>query len=371
MKFSCTKENLSQTIGLVGNVATKHVNLPILSNILIRADQQKVEFAATNLELAVTATLRAKVEEPGVFTIPARTLADVVHLLRDEKVDLELKDQELHLISGKSSTKIKGTPAEEFPIIPTVTGGKLFAFSRSLLKESLAQVSPAVAKNDIRPELSGVFCGFNARGKKGLTLAATDSYRLAEKLIEIEQGDEEETRLILPGKTVQELIRVLSQTTDETIRLVITENQINVSIGGVELLSRLVEGVYPDYTQIIPREFTSTATVSTDHIVKEIKAAGLFTTTGVNAVELELDPATQSVRVSSASTQTGEYRSEVPAELTGGAVKVLLSHRYLLDGLNTISTNKTMLNIVGPDSPCIITPEGGSNFLYIVMPIRQ
>lgn len=371
MKFSCTKENLAQTIGLVGNVAAKHVNLPILSNILIRVDQQKVEFAATNLELAITASLRAKVEEPGQFTIPSRTLADVVNLLRDEKVDIELKDQELHIISGKSSTKIKGTPAEEFPIIPSVTGGKLFVLSRNLLKEALVQVAPAVARNDIRPELSGVFCGFNARGKKGLTLAATDSYRLAEKLVETEQGETDETRLILPGKTAQEIIRVLTQTTDDSVKLVVTDNQIHVSIGGVELLSRLVEGTYPDYTQIIPREFKTTATVATDLIVKVIKAAGLFTTSGVNAVELDLDPVEQTVKVSSASTQTGEYRSEVPAALTGDAVKVLLSHRYLLDGLNTITTGMTVLNIVGPDSPCIITPEGGQNFLYIVMPIRQ
>lgn len=371
MKFSCTKENLSQTITLVGNVASKHVNLPILSNILIRVDQQKVEFAATNLELAVTATLRAKVEVPGQFTIPARTLADVVSLLREEKVDIELKDQELHIVSGKSSTKIKGAPAEEFPIIPSIDGGKLFAFSRSNLKEGLSQVMPAVAKSDIRPELSGIFFGLNARGKKGLTLAATDSYRLAEKILPIEQGEEDETRLILPGKTAQEIIRVLGQSSDETARLVVTDNQIHVSVGGVELLSRLIEGVYPDYTQIIPHEFKTVATVPTDRFVKEIKAAGLFTTSGVNAVELEVDTTERVVKVASASTQTGEYRSEVPAELTGEAVKVLLSHRYLLDGLNTISTSSTVVNIVGPDSPCIIMPEGEKNYLYIVMPIRQ
>lgn len=371
MKFSCTKENLAQTISLVGNVASKHVNLPILSNVLFRADQQKVECTATNLELAITATLRAKVEIPGHFTVPARTLSDVVNLLRDEKVDVELKDQELQLISGKSATKIKGAPAEEFPIIPTLQGGKIFSFSRRALKEGLSQVASAVAKTDIRPELSGVFCGFNVRGKKGLTLAATDSYRLAEKFVDIEQGETDETRLILPGKTAQEIIRILAQASEETVQVVVTENQIHVSIGGVALLSRLVEGNYPDYTQIIPREFKTTLTIPTDLIVKEIKAAGLFTTSGVNAVELQTQSTDQSVRIASASTQTGEYQSELPVTLTGDDVRVLLSHRYLLDGLNTISTPQTVVQIVGPDSPCIISPEGDTSFLYIVMPIRQ
>ncbi len=371
MRFSCTKENLAQTISLVGSVASKHVNLPILSNIILKVDQQKVECSATNLELAVTAILRAKVEESGQFTIPAKTFSEVVHLLRDEKVDLELKDQELVVVSGKSATKIKGTPAEEFPIIPTLTEGSTFTFSVNKLKQALAQVVIAAAKSDIRPELAGVFFGFNTRGRSGLTLAATDSYRLAEKIVDIEQGETQELRAIVPGKTVQEIIRVLSQTSEENVRFVLTQNQIHVNVGEVSLLSRLVEGVYPDYTQIIPREFATTVSVSTDLIVKEIKAAGLFTTSGVNAVELEVDVETQALKISSASTQTGEYRSEVPASVTGSAVKVILSHRYLLDGLNTVSTSSTTFNIVGPDSPCIITPEGGLQYVYIVMPIRQ
>jgi DNA polymerase-3 subunit beta len=370
MKFSCTKDNLLETLNLVAGVAGKHVNLPILSNILIKADQQKVECSTTNLELALTVTLRAKVEVPGTFTVPARTFADIAALLRDEKVDIELKDQELIVVSGKSSTKIKGTPAEEFPIIPQVEQGKEFSLSVRELKHGLSQVSPAVARNDIRPELAGVFFGFNLPNRPGLVMAATDSYRLAEKVVAV-QGNTEMLKVILPGKTVQELSRMLVQAKEESIKLMVAENQILIHMDSVQLMSRLVAGVYPDYTQIIPREFTTTVTVPTDLLRKEIKAAGLFTTTGVNAVTLETKPEAHSVVISSASTQTGEYLSEVPAEVTGEAVSVLLSHRYLLDGLTTIDTDQMVFKIVNGDSPCVVAPEGDASFIYIVMPIRQ
>ncbi len=238
----------------------------------------------------------------------------------------------------------------------------------------MSSVLSSVAKNDIRPELSGIYCGFNVKNKKGLVLASTDSFRLAETFLPLMQG-EDELSVILPGRMAQELSRILSAhaSVDESERvlILISDNQIRIDCGSTRLLSRLVEGTYPDYTQIIPQQFKTTALVSVQALVKEIKAAGLFTTMGVNAVKFVLKPSDESVHISSASTQSGEYVSELTGEIKGEENTIILSYRYILEGLNNISTDKVEIKMINGDSPCIITPEKDGNFLYIVMPIRQ
>jgi len=374
MKFSCTKEKFAKTLSLVAGVAGKNVNLPILGNILIKADNQKVELVATNLELAVVANLRSKIEAPGSFTVPGRTLLDFVNLLSDEKVDIELQDNELLVKCGKSSTKIKGSPAEEFPIIPSLEDGKGFLVGAEDLRNGLGQVLTAVAKNDIRPELSGVYFGFNMENQPGLTMAATDSYRLAEKKIKLNQGTES-LKVIVPGRAAQEMSHILAtaeaEEAEKNVRMLVGENQIALHYDSVQLVSRLVDGQYPDYTQIIPKDFKTTAIFSTGQMTKEIKAASLFTTTGVNAVSLDLNTSQGSVGVSSTSTQTGEYTSEIQAEISGEENSILLNHRYVLDGLNNMTGEEVALKMINGDSPCLLAPQNDNSYLYIVMPIRQ
>ena len=373
MKFFCTKENLSKALALVIGVAGKNLNLPILGNVLIRANEQKVELLATNLELATTSTLRAKVEVPGTFTVPARTLNDFVNLLSEEKVEVSLQENEIHVVCGRSSTKIKGAPADEFPVVPAVGEGKGYVVDIETLKKGLGQVFPAASKNEIRPELAGVLFNFNEESGK-LTMAATDSYRLAEKKIKLVQG-EDKTRVIIPARTAQEINHVLSLSkgieNEKNVRMLITENQIIVRCNDVELVSRLVDGQYPDYTQIIPQEFKTVAKFSSHQIGIEIKAASLFTTTGINAVHFEFDPASGVVTVSSTSTQTGEHKSEVQAEVQGERNSILLNHRYVLDGLANIEGEEVEIKVINGDSPCIFASKGDTGFVYIVMPIRQ
>ena len=373
MKFSCLRENLNKSLSLVIGVAGKNVNLPILSNILIKVEEQKTSIISTNLELAVIANLRAKIEETGSFTVPARTLTDFVNLLQDEKVEIKIEENELSIICGKSSTKIKGMPAEEYPVIPEVEEGKGFSFDAENLRKGLNQVIPAIARNDIRPELSGMYFGFN-KEKGKLTMAATDSYRLAEKKIVLNQG-EEEKEIIIPGRTVQEISRILSLVVDEAeeknVRLLVSDNQVNINYSNVQLISRLVDGKYPDYTQIIPKEFKTKAEFNTNQLVKEIKAASLFTTTGVNAISLDLNVAEGTMGVSSTSTQTGEYMSEINSDVSGEENSILLNHRYVLDGLNNLLTEIATLEVINADSPCALKPKGDDSYLYIVMPIRQ
>lgn len=373
MKFSCTKENIAQALALVGGVTGKNINLPILSNVLIKANEQKVDLVTTNLELAVIVSIRSKVEEAGVFTVPARTLADFINLLPNEKIDVSLVSNELALVCGKSATKIKGTSAEDYPVIPAPGDGEGYSVDAKLLRDSLGQVVSSAAKNDIRPELSGIFFGFNVGGEGTLTLAATDSYRLAEKKLPLAQG-KKEIKIIVPARTAQEINHALAASAESgepQVRLLVGENQLVVNYNNAQIVSRLVDGQYPDYTQIIPREFKTVATISTAGLTKEMKAAGLFTTTGVNAVTVILDSKTGSIKTSSTSTQTGEYASEIVGEISGEDNTILLNNRYVLDGLSNVSAQEVELKVISADAACVLQPKGDAQFTYIVMPIRQ
>ncbi len=372
MKFSCTHDNLQSALGVVAGVAGKHINLPILGNVLLRVDAQKVSLTATNLEIALSTSFRAKVDAPGTFTVPAKTFTETVGFLTDGPVTIELDGSELVIQAGKTRTKLKGTSAEEFPIIPELQTGRKLTVPKELLKDAFTRVLPAVARTEIRPELSGVYFGVGVHERKGITLAATDSFRLAERVIPLNLPEGEVPwSVIVPGKTAQEVTRLLSASEGESAELTLTETQLAVVVGETVLISRLVEGSYPDYTQIIPRQFSTTVTCAADALGKEVKAAGIFTTSGINAVEVTFAPGTGVMQFASASTQAGEYRSELPVEGTGVDVKVLLSHRYLLDGLSALRSPRAQFSVVNADSPCVLSSPEGDGFLYIIMPIRQ
>lgn len=373
MKFTCTKENLSYVLSLVSPLSSKQNNLPILSNVLINVTESKVEFVATNLEIAARATLRAKVDAPGSFTVPAKTLLDYVHLLSEDQVEIERQDNELVIHSGSSSTKMKGAPGEDFPVLPEIEEQHSYVLKADILKESLAKTVIAVAKNEIRPELSGVYCGFFTERYAGLVLAATDSYRLVEKRVPVEQG-QDPISCIIPARAAFEIIRLitlaLGKQAETQVRLWVSENQIAMRYDSVEMTSRLIDGKYPDYAQIIPNDFKTTSVFPVDVMVNKIKAASLFTTTGINAVSFDMNVGKHTVGISSTSTQTGEHSSEIDAEMTGEENSILLNHRYVLDGLQHMEGDITF-KVNGSDAPCLFTPKQGADYLYIVMPIRQ
>lgn len=374
MKFTCTKENISHSLDLVSSIAGKQVNLPILSNILIQVNESGVKLIATNLEISVNVNLRAKVEQVGSFTVPAKTLTDFVHLLPEEQVEFEKQDNEIFIKCGKSSTKIKGMDAEDYPVVPGIEEEHPYVVEVDNFKNSLSQVVIACAKNEIRPELSGIFFGFFTNDFQGLTLAATDSYRLAEKKLPVSQGNDE-VKVIVPARTAQEIIRLLTLSKDQqaenNVRLWVGENQIGLRYDDFEFSSRLVDGKYPDYTQIIPSEFKTTSVFSSAAMINKIKAASLFTTTGVNAVSFDLSPEQNNIGISSTSTQTGEHSSEIEADVKGEENSILLNHRYVLDGLQNIESEEIEFKVNSGDAPCLFRGKGKDEYVYIVMPIRQ
>ncbi len=373
MKFTCTKDNLNKVLNLVSPIAGRQGHLPVLLNVLIVADGSKVEFIATNLEVAIKADLRAKVDSHGSFTVPAKTLADYVNLLSESQIEVKLDNNELEVTSGNASTRIKGMPADEFPIVPEVDEKNVYTVSVDKFKDALSKTVVAVAKNEIRPELSGVYMEFFGPRYDGLVLAATDSYRLAETKLVVDQG-KSETKSIVPARTVFEIIRLLSLSKNEgaesQARVWVSDRQIALRYNEFEMTSRLVEGNYPDYSQIIPSKFSTKAIFSADVMVKNIKAAGLFTATGVNAVSFDLNTKSNTVAVSSTNAQTGQHNSEIDAEVGGEENSILLNHRYVLDGLQHIEDD-VVFSVNSADAPCMFQQKGKDDYLYIVMPIRQ
>lgn len=381
MKISCTQENLNQTINIVGHIASKNSNLPILSNILIKAENKNLTFSATNLEIGITAAMRGKVESDGEFSIDAKLLSSYISLLPKERIDLELADEELKIQCQKQKTKIKGQGAADFPLIPKIDKQNPYILSVKDLKDAIYGVSFSASTSDIRPELSGVFLSFNG---EELVLAATDSYRLAEKKVKLISNEKQKNltdfqgeKVIVPVKTLQEVSRILglikedeSMEVVDTVEIYLGENQIMFVYNGVELVSRLIEGQYPDYTQIIPDKFGSKLKINTTELTKAVKVTSLFTKSGVFDVRLDYNSYNE-LKITSSSSQTGENTSSVDMEKSGDSGEIVLNYRYLLDGLQNIGSENIEIEITDSNNPCVIRSENNKDYLYLIMPIRQ
>jgi len=375
MKISVTRENLHQGLSIASHLTTKNVNLPILQNVLVKAEGGAIKFTTTNLEVAVNCTVRGKVDEPGEYTIPSKLFYDYVSLLPNETVSMETDGESMHVVCGSHKTRMNGLPSSEFPLVPGVAAARSFKIPVEDFKKALSRVLFAAATNESRPELTGACLKFTkGDGEARLVLAATDSYRLSEVVIPLVSEVTDEYRVIVPSRTLAEVNRILSVFKDEVdspsyVVMSASDNQIVFSYGSVELISRMIEGVYPDYTQIIPRQFRTEAVIDREDFIRAVKAASLFSRAGLFDVTLSLDAGKLSVRATDASR--GENTVQCAADLTGGPNTVTLNYRYLLDGLGSMDAEKVLFQMIDAGNPCVVTPHGTPGFLYIVMPIRQ
>ncbi len=381
MKFSCTQENLRQGLSIVSHIANKSVNLPILENVLIRTEEGGLKMMTTNLEMAVTCNIRGKVEEKGEFTVPSKLFADYVSLLPKDRVDAEMKDNALAVSCGTYQTRLNGINASEFPLIPSVDSQQKFQVKVVELRKAIGQVLFAVASNESRPEISGVLFKFVPQnGALKLVLAATDSYRLAEKIVDIIKEDgtdiQETISVIVPARAVSEIVRILGVFKDavdnpETLEIVISDNQILFSYNQVELISRTIEGRYPDYRQLIPSSFETEISLPKEEVLRAVKATSLFSRAGLNDINLKFTPGSP-VRISANNPQTGEHTAELDGETKGKENAITVNYRYFIDGVNNIETDNIMIQMIDGVSPCLLRPTGDDvDYLYIVMPIRQ
>ncbi len=375
MKISSLQENLKSVLMTVGHIAGKNVNLPILNNVLIRAESGHIKLTTTDLEIGIVATVRGKVEEEGVFTVDSRVLSEYIALLPNQKVDIALKDNRLKVQCDNYKTVLHGQAADEYPLIPQVEREHHYKVKAEDFKRALSQVIFSVSNSETRIELSGVLLNFK---KDELVLAATDSYRLAERKIAVSTNAEAEKKIIVPAKTLQEVVRILSNLKIDTagegereIEIYVSDNQILFVIDSIELISRLIEGQYPDYEQIIPERPETEASVDKTELLRAVKAAAIFAKSGINDINLDFPLGKNQITVTSESSQVGENTINLTAQVKGKDNGIVINFRYLLDGINNIDSEQVILNIIDGATPCVLKSKDNPGYLYVIMPIKQ
>lgn len=373
MKFICTQENLHQGLLIANHINTKNISLPILNNVLLKVENNILKIISTNLELAVMTKIWGKSEADGEYTVPAKLLSDYVSLLPKENVTIFLEKNFLNVNCANNTTKIKGMDSGDFPVIPQIEKKQTFYIDGADFRRALSQVSFSVLPNESRPEISGVYFGLNLSPGE-ITLVATDSFRLAEKKAKLnEKSSKENVNIIVPLRSIWELSNILSTISGENnlLEISLDDGQVFFSYNGTELTSRLVEGAFPDYEQIIPKEFNTTATISVRELLLGAKSASLFSRSGLNDIRIDVVSDKKIVEVYSTDNQTGEQKTKISANIDGGVNKITLNHKYLVDGLSNIGSGDIVMRIIDENSPCILEPKDGGDYKYIVMPIKQ
>ncbi len=366
MKVVCTKKNLVRALGTTSRIIGSGSTLPILNNILMKTDQGRLKLSSTNLELAINTWVGGKIEEEGEITIPAKLINDYVNNIPAEKVSLSStpKTQTLYLEAEKTQTHIKGLGAEEFPLIPQITEQPYAKLNGPDLRGAVEEVGFAASYSETQPEISGILFAF---GGKELTLTATDRYRLAERKLNLLEEVEGSRQIIIPARAVNEVSRIVYE---GIIEVQLTENQICFKTDEWELTSRLIEGQYPDYKQIVPTNFLTEAEVLRLELVQSLKGASLFATDS-NNVEVELNPQGRQLVLKSQSAQIGDSEIRLDAAaFSGQKNQIIFNYRYLLECLNNLPDEKVILKVINSASPAALTPQGRENYFYIVMPIK-
>ena len=368
MKIICKQENLITGLFKVSHLTGKNFNLPILNNILIKVENGNIELAATNLEVGIKTTVRGKVEEEGRITVPAKILTEYVGLISgNENITLETQEDKLKISSHGWQTKIKTNPAEDYPLIPEVENRKNVKIKINKFKDMLDQVLFAASFDETRPELTGVLVWFK---NNELILTTTDSYRLAEKKVDLEHGLSQEEKIVIPIRTMQELARILDDDEENEVQIFIEENQVRFSFQETSLMSRLIESEYPDYKQIIPVNFATEVEFNTSEVIKAVKASSLFAKTGI--FDITLSFIKDELTIKSINSQVGENVIKIKTQ--GGQetpVEVVFNYKYLLDGLNNMKSEKTKIFINTSNTPVVFKPANNKNYTYLIMPIKQ
>lgn len=363
MNLQVTQENLNRALGSVSRVANSRGTLPILANVLIKTSSNRLSLAATNLDIAVTHYIGAKVKEEGSITVPARLMQDFVSSLPDGVIDMNLEGTKLHVTTEQYNSVVNGIVADDFPVMPGITDGKKWSIDGAALKKGLQQVVFAASTDETRPVLTGVL--FQSTGNK-LSLAATDSYRLAEKQI---GSVKEEVRLLVPASAIQDLLRAIGDS-DEKVIVTHDDQQVLFQAGDIELVTRLVDGKYPDYKKLIPEKFATEARLKRDDFVNVTKVSSLFARESAGSVTIEVDEKTKKLSIRSVASQLGENTATAEAKVSGSG-SITLNSRYLLDGLSALSGDEVVFGFNGKLEPTLLKSPEADDYKHIIMPLKS
>ncbi len=373
MKLSCLQENLNQGLSVVGRAVATRTTLPITNNVLLATDQSRLKLAATNLEMAISCWIGAKIEEEGAITVPARLLTEFISSLPNDRVDISLspRTKTLGLKCARFEARISGVDAKDFPPIPKVEEGITTKVEVETLRQGISQVAFAAATEESRPVLTGVDTEFDG---SLLTLAAADGFRLAVYKLPLATPVSQKTEVIIPARTLTELNRLMGDQ-EEAVEITVNPNksQALFHLKNIELVSQLVQGAFPQYAQLIPQSYNTKATVDVAEFLRATKTASIFARDGSGIVRLMMAPGGEltpgRVTISARSEEIGDDVGEVDAIVEGEEAKIAFNGKYLTDVLSVLREAQVALETTNPSSPGVIRPVGVDNYIHVVMPM--
>jgi len=375
MKIIILKEKLVKGLNIVGKIVGKNLTLPILNNVLFSAEENSLKLSATDLELGISYWGLAKVEEKGKITIPAKTISSFVSFLDEEKLTIETKEKVLFLRGENYKTQIKGLEAKDYPIIPDVTSETWLELDAKVFCEGMMQVIDFCAITQVRPELSGIYLSFQ---KNAVKIVSTDSFRLAEKTIAIDNPTNNLTSiqsLIIPKNAARELVNIFSEE-ERKIKFYLSSSQIMIESyfsetknPQAQLVSRLIEGEYPNYEDVIPKEFKTQIIISRDAFLNQIKSASLFSGR-TNEIKLVINPKKENITISSQNVDLGETHSNLSAKIKGEEMTASFNYKFLVEGLGQIKAKEVIFELNGQDGPGVLKPMDDPSYIYVIMPIK-
>jgi len=368
MRLIILNNNLKEVLRSLGGIIGDNLNLPILKNILIKAEDNKINFLATNLELALTYWLPGKIIENGSLTVPLNIFTEIISNLTSERITLESKNYNLLIKTDNYEATVQGLNPEDFPIIPQISqNSKFFKINAENFKKTLLKIINSIQFSEIRPEINGALFNYQI---DYLKLVGTDSFRLTEKTLTNDQfksNFEESLELIIPLKTLQEILRIIPE--ESELNIFINQNQILFKTGELELISRLIDGKFPDYQSIIPKETKTELVINRSELINALKLTSIFSGR-VNEVKFKIGENKKFLEIYSADSALGENHYLLPARISGPGLSVSFNCKYLIDGLRPLEDKEIILGLNSDSQPAIIKTLSDKTWFYILMPIK-
>ena len=372
MKLSCLQENLNRGLSIVGRAVATRSTLPITNNVLLATDQSRLKLVATNLEMAITCWIGAKIEEEGAITVPAKLLTEFVSSLPNDRIDIALspKTRTLGLKCARYEARISGVDAKDFPPIPRVEEGIATKVKVEDIQRGINLVVFAAATEESRPVLTGVDAQFNG---SQLTLASADGFRLSVYKLPLASAVKDKTEVIIPARTLGEVGRLITDS-DEAVDLMVNpaKSQALFRLKNIEVVSQLVQGTFPNYSQLIPQSFKTRMVVSVAEFLRATRTASIFARDGSGIVRIVITPGDKmpgKVTVSARSEEIGDDVGEIDASVEGEESKIAFNGKYLTEVLSVLTSEQVALETTSPSSPGVIRPVGDENYTHVVMPM--
>ena len=375
MNVSVMQENLARGLQTVSRAVSSRATLPVLANVLLKTQDAGLKLTATNLEIGISSWVPGKVEGEGEITVPAKLITDLVASLPNQRIDLELsvKDRTLKLTCGGSRASIKGIEADEFPVVAAIGEAPTTAVASRSLREALTEVVFAAASDESRPILTGVLTRFAG---ETVTLAAADNYRIAVRTLTVERPVGGELTIVVPARSYAELIRILPDS-DDPIEVTVTPNrsQVLFHVEGTDLVSRLIEGQFPNYEPVVPKRdaWTARAVVDREAFLAGTRRASIFARDSANIVKVEVggDGSDGSgIAITAHAADVGDNADSLEAAVEGSPTTIAFNARYLIDVLANLGSDEAALELSGPLAPGVVRGVGKDDYVHVIMPVR-